>query len=44
MGSLLVEGIVGDYNNVVGLPLRATLQMIEKVLNPEEVDDDDEEG
>ncbi|KAF2100596.1 septum formation protein [Rhizodiscina lignyota] len=44
MGSLLVEGIAGDYNNVVGLPLRATLQMIEKVLNPEVEDEDDEEG
>jgi septum formation protein len=35
-----VEGITGDYNNVVGLPLRATLQLIERVLNPEEVESD----
>ena len=36
IGSILVEGITGDYNNVVGLPLRATLQLIERVMNPED--------
>lgn len=36
IGSILVEGITGDYNNVVGLPLRATLQLIERVMNPDE--------
>jgi len=32
MGSLLVERIDGTYDNVVGLPLRATLRLVEKVL------------
>jgi septum formation protein len=32
MGSILVERIEGTHDNVVGLPLRATLQLIEKVM------------
>jgi septum formation protein len=40
IGSILVERIDGTFDNVVGLPLRATLQLIEKVLSP---DDDEEE-
>lgn len=32
MGSILVEKIEGTFDNVVGLPLRATLQLIEKVV------------
>ena len=32
IGSILVEKIDGTFDNVVGLPLRATLQLIEKVL------------
>lgn len=32
MGSLLVEKIEGAWDNVVGLPLRATLGLIEKVV------------
>ena len=43
IGSILVEKIDGDYNNVVGLPLRATLQMIEKIMNPTEEDGEAEE-
>lgn len=43
LGTILVERIEGTFDNVVGLPLRATLQLIEKVVvNPEqreEVDD-----
>nr|POF17083.1 maf-like protein c3g6.03c [Quercus suber] len=42
IGSILVEKIDGTYDNVVGLPLRATLQLIEKVIvepiEPEVVD------
>jgi septum formation protein len=32
MGSILVERIDGTFDNVVGLPLRATLKLIEKVM------------
>lgn len=32
LGSILVERIDGTFDNVVGLPLRATLQVIEKVM------------
>ncbi|CAK1356894.1 Maf-like protein [Cercospora beticola] len=43
VGSILVEKIDGTFDNVVGLPLRATLQCIEKVVVepgvPEEVDE-----
>ncbi|KAF2720511.1 Maf-like protein [Polychaeton citri CBS 116435] len=43
-GSILVEKIDGTFDNVVGLPLRATLQLIEKVVvQVPDVDDDDEE-
>ena len=41
--SILVEKIDGTFDNVVGLPLRATLQTIEKVIvEPEEVETVDE--
>lgn len=50
MGSLLVDRIEGSWDNVVGLPLRATLALIEKaVLNQDfdaegsGEDDEDEE-
>lgn len=32
LGSILVEKVDGTFDNVVGLPLRATLQVIEKVI------------
>lgn len=42
VGAILVERIEGSWDNVVGLPLRATLGLIEKVLgqSEEELDDD----
>ena len=32
MGALLVERIEGSWDNVVGLPLRATMALIQKVV------------
>ncbi|KAF2150851.1 Maf-domain-containing protein [Myriangium duriaei CBS 260.36] len=44
MGSILVDRIEGTFDNVVGLPLRVTLQLIEKIMQgPEEGEDEDEE-
>lgn len=48
IGAILVERIEGNYDTVVGLPLRATLGLIEKVLDhDDELEDelagDDEE-
>ncbi|KAF2661878.1 Maf-domain-containing protein [Lophiostoma macrostomum CBS 122681] len=40
-GSILIEKIDGSYDNVVGLPLRATLKLIEKVMEPESDLDDE---
>lgn len=52
IGGVLVERIEGDYGNVVGLPMRATLKLIEKVIERAtdedrlegEYDSEDEEG
>ena len=42
VGAILVERIEGSWDNVVGLPLRATLGLIEKVLSQSEEELDDE--
>lgn len=42
IGAILVDRIEGSYDNVVGLPLRATLQLIEKVLDHDDDDLEDE--
>lgn len=39
IGGLLVERIEGTWDNVVGLPLRATVRLIEKVLRQAEEED-----
>lgn len=55
MGVLLVDRIDGAFDNVVGLPLRATLKLVEKVLkiagdegaedgDEDELDDDDDDA
>lgn len=33
IGAILIDRIEGSFDNVVGLPLRATLGLIEKVLD-----------
>ena len=44
LGAILVESIEGSWDNVVGLPLRATLGLLEKVVGQSEEDIDDETG
>jgi septum formation protein len=44
LGSILVERIEGTFDNVVGLPLRMTLQLIEKVTLEGDVDNRSESG
>lgn len=44
MGSLLVKRIEGSFDNVVGLPVRVTLELMEKaVFNQEDAGDDEDE-
>ena len=43
MGSILVDRIEGTFDNVVGLPLRVTLQLIEKVMDPPDEGVEEEE-
>ncbi|KAF2493835.1 Maf-domain-containing protein [Lophium mytilinum] len=39
-GSVLVERIEGSHDNVIGLPLRSTLRLIELIMQPEDELDD----
>ncbi|TGZ82673.1 putative Maf-like protein C3G6.03c, partial [Ascodesmis nigricans] len=41
-GSILVQGISGPADNVVGLPLRATLKVLEKVLSSDELAEEED--
>ena len=47
LGSILIEGIDGSYDNVIGLPLKTTMRVMEKVLaradDDERLEDEDEE-
>jgi septum formation protein len=40
LGSILVERIEGSYDNVIGLPLKTTLKVIETVM--QKADDDEQ--
>ena len=40
-GSILVERIEGSHDNVIGLPLRVTLELIETCMIPEDDLDED---
>jgi len=42
-GSILVKKIEGTFDNVVGLPLRGTLKVIERVLSNDEMTEEGEE-
>lgn len=44
IGALLVERLEGAYDNVVGLPLRATVGLCEKVLKIAEEDELEDEN
>jgi MAF protein len=43
MGSILIDRIEGSHDNVIGLPVRVTLGLIERAVFNQEGDDDDED-
>lgn len=40
LGSILIKSIEGSHDNVIGLPLRVTLDLINRVMAPEDGMDD----
>lgn len=48
LGSILIEGIEGSYDNVIGLPLKTTMRVMEKLLakadDDDRLDDDDDDN
>lgn len=42
-GSILIKRIDGTFDNVVGMPLRGTLKVIEKTMSNDEMEDEDED-
>lgn len=42
-GSILIKRMEGTFDNVVGLPLRGTLTIIEKVMSSDELEDGEED-
>ncbi|KAL7266100.1 hypothetical protein RUND412_011367 [Rhizina undulata] len=42
LGSILIEKINGTFDNVVGLPLRGTLRIIEKVMSNDELAEEED--
>lgn len=40
-GALLIESIIGDFSNVVGLPIRATFKLMEEALEQGDADNYD---
>lgn len=42
-GSILIQRIDGTFDNVVGMPLRGTLKVIEKAMSHDELEEDIDE-
>ena len=38
IGALLIKGIEGDYNNVVGFPLQSVVAFLHELIEDEELD------